>query len=253
MSGDWGASDSPGVDTPVLEAIGLCVDYGRVRAVREVSLKIGRRERVAWIGANGAGKSSCLKALCGLVPPAAGQVLLDGSEVGGLPPYALARRGLGLVPEGRGVFGRLTALENLKAGAWLRTDHGEVARDIERLLESFPMLKNRLKEPAGVLSGGEQQALALARAFLGQPRILLLDEPSMGLAPLMVEMVFTVLGDLGRDTAMLLVEQNSHLALEFCHRAYALESGRVAAGGPSASLLANETIKELYLGGPDEP
>jgi branched-chain amino acid transport system ATP-binding protein len=227
----------------------MCVDYGRIRAARDIDLRVGPSERVALIGANGAGKSTCLKALCGLLPIAAGDALYDGASIRSLAPHQLARRGVSIVPEGRGVFGRLTAMENLEAGAYLRADRAEVAREIEGLLGRFPMLRKRLKEPAGVLSGGEQQALVLGRALLSRPRLLLLDEPSMGLAPLMVEMVFSVLRDLGRNMAVLLVEQNSFLALEFCDRAYVLESGAVAAEGSPGELWGDETIKELYLGG----
>ena len=244
---DGALPDSP----PLLETRGLKVDYGRIRALHGIDILIREGEKVALIGANGAGKSTFLKAVCGLLPAADGEVLLDGISARGLPPHQLAARGVSLVPEGRGIFGRLTAMENLMAGAYLRRDGAKsVLRDAEALLERFPMLKSRLKEPAGVLSGGEQQALALARALLSKPRLLLLDEPSMGLAPLMAGMVFEVLRDLGSELTVLLVEQNAHLALDLCGRAYALESGFVAAEGPAEALLAGEGIEGLYLGGP---
>jgi len=231
----------------LLEVKGLEVRYGGIRAVRGVDLAVGERELVCLIGANGAGKTSALKAICGL-HARGGSVTYAGQAVEGLPVFELPRRGLVMVPEGRGVFPQLTVEENLAMGAFARRD-AEVRDDIARQYASFPRLKERRQQTAGTLSGGEQQMLALARALMSRPRLLLLDEPSMGLAPLMVAKIFDIVREIAaRGVTILLVEQNARLALEAASRGYVMESGAIALAGPAAELLANPKVREAYLG-----
>ena len=231
----------------LLEVKGLEVRYGGIRAVRGIDLAVGERELVCLIGANGAGKTSALKAICGL-HARGGSVTYAGQAVEGLPVFELPRRGLVMVPEGRGVFPQLTVEENLAMGAFARRD-AEVRDDIARQYASFPRLKERRQQTAGTLSGGEQQMLALARALMSRPRLLLLDEPSMGLAPLMVAKIFDIVREIAtRGVTILLVEQNARLALEAASRGYVMESGAIALAGPAAELLANPRVREAYLG-----
>ncbi len=228
---------------------GLEVAYGGIRAVKGIDLEVRNGEMVALIGANGAGKTSTLKALSGLLRPAAGRIDYDGAEVTGKPAYHLVRRGLAMVPEGRGVFPRLTVAENLAMGAYIRRDKTAVARDLDRACTLFPRLAERRGQLAGTLSGGEQQMLAMARALMCGPRLLLLDEPSMGLAPLMVQKIFeTVRAVAAEGVTMLLVEQNAKLALETCHRGYVMESGSVVLAGDARKLLSNPQVRQAYLG-----
>ena len=227
----------------------LEVAYGGINAVKGIDLRVGRGELVALIGANGAGKTSTLKALCGLLKPKAGRIEYDGAEVTGKPAYHLVRRGLAMVPEGRGVFARLTVAENLAMGAYIHTDAVAVAQDFERAYALFPRLAERRNQLAGTLSGGEQQMLAMARALMCRPRLLLLDEPSMGLAPLMVHKIFeTVRAVAAEGVTMLLVEQNAKLALETCHRGYVMESGSVVLADNAGALLRNPQVRQAYLG-----
>ncbi|MBX3664773.1 MAG: ABC transporter ATP-binding protein [Burkholderiales bacterium] len=233
----------------MLNVRGLEVAYGGIRAVKGIDLEVRSGELVALIGANGAGKTSTLKALSGLLRPAAGRIDYDGAEVTGKPAYHLVRRGLAMVPEGRGVFPRLTVAENLAMGAYIRNDKAAVARDFERAYALFPRLAERRGQMAGTLSGGEQQMLAMARALMCRPRLLLLDEPSMGLAPLMVQKVFeTVKAVAAEGVTMLLVEQNAKLALETCHRGYVMESGSVVLAGDARKLLSDPQVRQAYLG-----
>lgn len=233
----------------LLELRGLDVAYGGIRAVRSLDLMVQRGELVALIGANGAGKSTTLRAVCGLVPRAAGDILYDGHSIAGRPSYTLVRDGLVMVPEGRGIFGQLTIEENLAMGAYSRRDVEQVKRDTDYVLELFPRLGERLKQSAGTLSGGEQQMLAMGRAMLSRPRLLLLDEPSMGLAPIMVERIFDVIRTIADEgVTILLIEQNARLALEVSHRGYVMESGRMILEGPSAQLLNNPKVRAAYLG-----
>jgi branched-chain amino acid transport system ATP-binding protein len=219
----------------------LEVAYGGIKAVKGIDLDVGRGELVALIGANGAGKSSTLKALSGLLKPDA--------EVTGKPAYHLVRRGLAMVPEGRGVFPRLTVAENLAMGAYIHDDKAAVARDFERAYALFPRLAERRAQPAGTLSGGEQQMLAMARALMCRPRLLLLDEPSMGLAPLMVQKIFeTVRTVAAEGVTMLLVEQNAKLALETCNRGYVMESGVIVLADNAKTLLSSPQVRQAYLG-----
>ncbi|MDY7552257.1 ABC transporter ATP-binding protein [Pseudomonas veronii] len=234
---------------PLLNIDGLKVRYGAIEAVKSVDLQIAEGERVTLIGANGAGKTSSLKALTGLLPAAAGQIHFAGRSILGLAPNELLRRGIAMVPEGRGIFARMSVLENLQAGAFLRRDQQQVNREIRQLFEHFPRLEERLQQSAGLLSGGEQQMLALARALLSRPRLLVLDEPSMGLAPIMVEKLFQVIDDVCRQgMTLLLVEQNARLALQVTDRAYVMDTGRISLSGASRDLLDDPEVRAAYLG-----
>lgn len=238
-----------GTASPLLELRNLDVAYGGIRAVRGLNLVVNRGELVSLIGANGAGKSTTLRAICGLVPLAGGEILYEGESIAGMPSYMLVRRGLVMVPEGRGIFGQLTIEENLAMGAYSRRDTEEVRRDIEHVLELFPRLRERLRQSAGTLSGGEQQMLAMGRAMISRPRLLLLDEPSMGLAPIMVDRIFDVIRNIADDgVTILLIEQNARLALETSHRGYVMESGRLILEGPSQQLLDDPKVRAAYLG-----
>ncbi len=235
--------------TNILELKQLAVHYGGIRAVKGIDLVVAEGELVCLIGANGAGKTTALKAIAGMLPLAAGSITYQGQPSAGLRPFELVRRGLALVPEGRGVFGQLSVAENLAMGAYVRDDPQAVASDRERMLGLFPRLKERLLQSAGTLSGGEQQMLAIARALMSRPRLLLLDEPSMGLAPLVVEKIFEIIVNVAREgVTILLVEQNARLALETCQRAYVMESGLISLHGAAADLLDDPQVRAAYLG-----
>ncbi|MBS3893159.1 ABC transporter ATP-binding protein [Serratia marcescens] len=226
----------------------LKVSYGGIHAVKGIDFTVNAGEQVTLIGANGAGKTSSLRALTGL-QPFEGDILFDGCSIRGAPPHRLLQRGLVMVPEGRGIFTRLTVRENLQLDAYARRDKSAVRQDFERVCATFPRLSERLHQPAGLLSGGEQQMVAMGRALLSRPRLLILDEPSMGLAPIVVEAIFTVIKQLARDgVTLLLVEQNARLALESTDRAYVLDSGSLSHSGRSAEMLDDEKIKQIYLG-----
>ena len=228
----------------LLEVRQLEVHYGGIRAVAGVDLAIGEGELVCLIGANGAGKSSTLKAICGLVPGKSGDVRYRGEVISDSPVHELPRKGLVMVPEGRGIFAQLTVEENLAMGAYA---HG--GADPRAQYERFPRLAERRRQIAGTLSGGEQQMLALARALMARPKLLLLDEPSMGLAPMMVSRVFALVREIAAEgVTILLVEQNARRALEISHRGYVMESGAISLAGPSAELLDNPRVREAYLG-----
>jgi branched-chain amino acid transport system ATP-binding protein len=228
----------------MLEIRDLEVRYGGIRAVKGIALEVAAGELVCLIGANGAGKSSTLKAICGLVPVHAGSVRYDDAEISRARVHELPRRGLVMVPEGRGIFSQLTVQENLAMGAYA---HG--GGDPEPQYATFPRLKERRRQIAGTLSGGEQQMLAMARALMTRPKLLLLDEPSMGLAPLMVAKIFDIVREIaGRGVTILLVEQNARLALEAASRGYVMESGAITLAGESRSLLADAKVREAYLG-----
>jgi len=227
----------------------LQVSYGGIRAVKGIDLVVAERELVCLIGANGAGKTTTLKAITGLVHPAAGRVVYAGEDLTGRKSFEIARRGMALVPEGRGVFPQLSIEENLRMGAYSRDDKPGIASDIDRMFALFPRLKERRAQTAGTLSGGEQQMLAIGRALMSRPRLLLLDEPSMGLAPLMVEKIFEVIRAVASEgVTMLLVEQNARLALEASHRGYVLDGGVVTLSGEAKSLLGNPQVRQAYLG-----
>ena len=234
---------------PLLAVRDLRVSYGGIQAVKGIDLDIGAGEMVCLIGANGAGKTSTLKAIAGLLPVAREAVRLDGVPVGGLRAFQLVRRGLALVPEGRGVFPQLTVDENLAMGAYVRTDREAVGADRERLFERFPRLQERRRQSAGTLSGGEQQMLAIARALMSRPRLLLLDEPSMGLAPMIVARIFEIVAEIARQgVTVLIVEQNARLALQACHYGYVLESGAITLHDAAAALAADDGVRRAYLG-----
>ena len=240
----------------LLEIRGLEVRYGGIRAVRGIDLQVAEGELVCLIGANGAGKSSTLKAICGWHAPDAGVVRYAGQDLSSVPVFERPRRGLVMVPEGRGVFPQLTVEENLGMGAYTRRDAG-VRQDLERMYALFPRLAERRGQTAGTLSGGEQQMLAIGRALMSRPKLLLLDEPSMGLAPLMVAMIFDIVREIAtQGVTILLVEQNARLALEIAHRGYVMESGAISLADEAKALLANPSIREAYLGedaAPREP
>jgi branched-chain amino acid transport system ATP-binding protein len=234
----------------VLDVRDLEIAYGAIRAVRGVSLAVRPREVVSLVGNNGAGKSSTLNAIAGLVRPTAGAIELEGRPVAGLDPYRLVARGVSLAPEGRQVFPRFTVAENLAVGAYARRDRAAVAVDLERVFTLFPILRDRRQQPAGTLSGGEQQMLTIARALMAQPRLLLLDEPSLGLAPLVAQQIFATIGEIRRQgMTVLLVEQNVHLAFTVADRAYVMETGRVRLAGTPAELARDEAVVRTYLGG----
>ena len=234
---------------PLLEVQDLRVAYGSIKAVRGVSFHVGEGEIVTLIGANGAGKSSTLRAISGLVSYA-GSVRFAGRDLRGLAPDRIVALGIAHVPEGRGIFGNLTVLENLKLSTWQRRDKAEVRNDYERVFALFPRLRERGGQLAGTLSGGEQQMLALGRALMTRGKLLLLDEPSMGLAPVLVREIFRVLEEINRTgTTILLVEQNANMALRVAARGYVLETGAIALQGSGLELLGDNRVKEAYLGG----
>jgi branched-chain amino acid transport system ATP-binding protein len=227
----------------------LQVSYGGIRAVKGIDLAVEPGELVCLIGANGAGKTTTLRAITGLVHAVGGRIVYDGHDITALKTHEISRRGLALVPEGRGVFAQLSIEENLAMGAYARNDRPGVAADLERAYTLFPRLKERRRQTAGTLSGGEQQMLAISRALMSRPKLLLLDEPSMGLAPIMVEKIFEVIRGISADgVTMLLVEQNARLALEVSRRGYVLESGQVTISGEARALLGDPRIREAYLG-----
>jgi branched-chain amino acid transport system ATP-binding protein len=233
----------------MLEVLDLKVSYGAIRALNGVSFSVPAGTVVALLGANGAGKSTALKAVTGLVTPQGGRIVFAGREIQGLKPHEIIRAGLGVVPEGRRIFANLTVHDNLLLGAYFRRDHETLARDLEELFATFPRLAERRHQAAGTLSGGEQQMLALGRALMSRPKLLLLDEPSLGLAPLLVKEVFNIITRLNQQgVTILLVEQNAAQALKLAHYAYILETGRVALAGPGSELLAHPRLKEAYLG-----
>ncbi len=228
----------------------VTVGYGKTPVLRDVSLRVDSGRIVALLGANGAGKTTVMRTVMGLLKPWSGDVRLGARDIGGLRTARVVRLGIGLVPEGREVFAHLTVAENLRMGAYTRRDAAEVAQDRERVFRLFPVLGERLGQRAGTLSGGEQQMLAIGRALMARPRLLLLDEPSLGLAPLLVREIFQVLRQIHREgTTVLLVEQNAHMALQVADYAYLLETGRVVRHGAPAELLEDPAVKRAYLGG----
>ena len=239
----------PTASTPLLDIRNMDVAYGGIRAVRQLNLHVHPGERVALIGANGAGKSTTLRAICGLVPLAAGSVHYQGKSLAGQPVHAMVRQGLVMVPEGRGVFARMTITENLLMGAYTRNDKAGIQADIERMFGIFPRLRERKDQLAGTMSGGEQQMLAMARALMSQPKVLLLDEPSMGLSPIMVDKIFEVVSDVyAQGVTMMLVEQNASRALALADQGYVMESGIITMTGPGQTLLKDPRVRAAYLG-----
>ena len=233
---------------PVLRTEGLNVAYGGIQAVKNLAIELYAGELVSLIGANGAGKTTTLKAICGLLAPQSGQVHYQGRSIAGQGAWDLVAQGLVMVPEGRGIFTRMSIDENLRMGAYLRRD-AEVEHDLDAVYARFPRLHERRRQLAGTLSGGEQQMLAMGRALLARPKVLLLDEPSMGLSPIMVDKIFEVVSDVSRQgVTVLLVEQNAHRALEMAHRAYVMESGEMVLSGAACDLLGDPQVQAAYLG-----
>jgi branched-chain amino acid transport system ATP-binding protein len=225
------------------------VFYGAIHALRNVSLTVNHGEVVTLIGANGAGKSTTLRAITGLLTPRSGRIVFEGVDVAGTPAHMLVAKGISMSPEGRGVFANLTVLENLEMGAYLTTDKSIVARDLERAFALFPRLKERMKQRAGTLSGGEQQMLAMGRALMSRPKLLLLDEPSLGLAPIVCQTIFNTIDEIkAAGTTVLLVEQNASAALKHADRGYVLETGEVILEGSAASIACDPRVREAYLG-----
>jgi branched-chain amino acid transport system ATP-binding protein len=237
--------------TTLLKVEGLKVAYGRIEAVRGVDLEVGHGEFVGMIGSNGAGKTSALRAITGVVTPAAGSITFDGQATAGLPSYAVVARGIAMVPEGRQIFADQTVQDNLILGAYVRIGNDDlgVKQDMDRVLEVFPRLRERLTQQAGSLSGGEQQMLAIARGLLSRPKLLVVDELSLGLAPKILDVLFPVLVDLNRQgLSVLLVEQMASYALQVTHRTYVMENGRILMQGPSATLANDPRVLDAYLG-----
>jgi branched-chain amino acid transport system ATP-binding protein len=234
----------------VLRLEGLRAAYGPVEALRGVDLEVRAGELVCLLGANGAGKSSTLRAISGLLRPTAGRVVFEDRPIGGLEPAAVLAAGIAHCPEGRRVFPYLTVEENLAMGAYVRRDREAIARDLERVCAHFPILGERRRQAAGTLSGGEQQMLAIGRSLMARPRLILFDEPSLGLAPTVVETTFAIIADIRRQgTTVLMVEQNAYLALRMADRGYVMETGRIVLAGPARDLLADDHVRRAYLGG----
>lgn len=233
----------------ILQVQNLTVYYDSILALDNISLSVYEREIVAMIGPNGAGKSTALKAICGIVRAASGKILFEGENICDSQPYQLVKKGLCLVPEGRRIFTSMTVLENLEIGAYLRNDKKTIQEDINKVFSLFPVLKERYKQRAGTLSSGEQQMLAIGRALMLKPKLLLLDEPSLGLSPNYVNIVFEKIKEINKDgTTILLVEQNARMALEYAHRGYVFEIGRIAFEDKTKNLLENEEVKKSFLG-----
>lgn len=227
----------------------LVVNYGGIRALHGVSLRVAQGEIVTLIGCNGAGKSTTLRTVSGLLKPVSGSIAFEGAEITRLQPHAIVQRGLAQAPEGRGIFANMSVEENIELGAYARSDASGISRDRERALTLFPRLRERLKQNSGTLSGGEQQMLAIARALLAKPRLLLLDEPSLGLAPQVVATIFKIIREINEaGTTILLVEQNAHMALQVAHRAYVLQVGKIVMEGDAKELASHDEVRRAYLG-----
>jgi branched-chain amino acid transport system ATP-binding protein len=234
----------------LLELDQVSAGYGPVEALRDISLRVYEGELVTLIGANGAGKTSTLKTISGILRPRTGRITFAGATIGRLSPSEILKRGIAHCPEGRRIFPYMTVRENLQMGAYLRNDAHAVQQDMERVFEQFPLLKERLPQVAGTLSGGEQQMLAIGRALMARPRLILFDEPSLGLAPAIIERVFQIIADIrAQGTTVLMVEQNAHLALKIADRGYVLETGGIALQASAAELATNEQVQRVYLGG----
>ncbi|MBR0566914.1 ABC transporter ATP-binding protein [Azoarcus sp. L1K30] len=235
--------------SPLLQLKNLQIAYGGIHAVKGIDLELAKGELVCLIGANGAGKTTTLNAIAGVLPLQGGDIMYNGGTINALPAHKRLRQGIALVPEGRGIFTRLTVEENLRMGAYTRSDSDGIEADLEKVYTMLPRVKERLEQVAGTLSGGEQQMVAIGRALLSRPKLLLLDEPSMGLAPLVVEKIFEVVQSVAKEgVTILLVEQNANLALEFSQRGYVMESGKITLTGSGDDLLADPKVRAAYLG-----
>ena len=239
-----------GAKAPMLRVTDLEVYYGAIHALKGLSLEVNEGEIVTLIGANGAGKSTTLRTISGLIAPKSGTITFEGTNIAGKGAHEIVRAGISQVPEGRRIFAEMTVLENLELGAFTRSDKDGIAADMEMVFTRFPRLKERITQQAGTLSGGEQQMLAMGRALMSRPRLLLLDEPSMGLAPLLIKEIFSIIVDINKTgTTVLLVEQNANMALSIASRAYVLETGRITLSGDARELAASEDVRKAYLGG----
>lgn len=226
------------------------VYYGAIHALKGISIEVTEGEIVTLIGANGAGKSTILRTISGLLKPKTGKIEFEGKNIAGIPAQDIVKMGISQVPEGRRIFTNLTVLENLELGAYIRSDSKEIQADMQKVFQRFPRLAERRTQVSGTLSGGEQQMLAMGRALMSRPRLLLLDEPSMGLAPLLVKEIFAIIKEINASgTTVLLVEQNAHMALSIAHKAYVLETGRITLSGDAQELAASEEVRKAYLGG----
>jgi branched-chain amino acid transport system ATP-binding protein len=234
----------------VLKLSNVQTFYGNVQVLKDLSIEVSQGEIITLIGANGAGKTTTLMSISGIVPPRAGVILFDDKPIQNLSPDDIVASGISLVPEGRRIFSRLTVMENLDMGAFLRRDKAEIKKDINHIFELFPILAERRNQPGGTLSGGEQQMLAISRALMARPRLLLLDEPSLGLGPIFVKLIFDIIRKINTEsrTTIFLVEQNAHMALKIAHRGYVMENGRITLEGSADTLLHNEDVKKAYLG-----
>src|ERR687890_804838 len=234
---------------PLLELDNIHSFYGHIQALRGISLTVDEGEVVTLIGSNGAGKTTTLRSIHGVLPPREGKILFDGEEIQGLPAHDMISRGISQSPEGRKIFRRMTVRENLEMGAYHRNDNPSIREDMDRVFELFPRLQERVKQEAGTMSGGEQQMLAIGRAIMSRPKLLLLDEPSMGLAPVLVERIFQTIQEINQQgTTILLVEQNANVALEIATRGYVLETGSIVNSAPAAKLREDPKVREAYLG-----
>ncbi len=234
----------------MLKVNDINVFYGAIHAIKGASLEVNEGEIVTLIGANGAGKSTILRTISGLLKPKSGNIEFQGSEISGVPAHEIVKVGISQVPEGRRIFAEMSVLENLELGAFTRTDKDGIKADMDMVFERFPRLKERISQLAGTLSGGEQQMLAMGRALMSRPKLLLLDEPSMGLAPLLIKEIFAIIQDINKTgTTVLLVEQNANMALSIAHRAYVLETGRITLSGDAKELAASDDVRKAYLGG----
>jgi len=233
----------------MLKIVGLNVYYAAIHALHDISIEVKKGEIVTLIGANGAGKTSILRAISGLIPIKSGSVIFEDKPIHSTPSYQLSKLGIAHVPEGRRIFANMSVMENLELGAYIRKDKSNIAKDYDMVFDRFPILKERIKQMAGTLSGGEQQMLAMGRALMVRPRILLLDEPSMGLAPLVVRNIFSIIEEINKSgTTILLVEQNAHMALSIANKAYVLETGKIVLEGDSQKLLNDDAVRSAYLG-----
>jgi len=234
---------------PLLEIDNMHSYYGNIHALQGISLTVEEGEVVTLIGSNGAGKTTTLRSIHGILPPREGKIIFDGEEIQGTPAHDMIGRGIAQSPEGRKIFFRMTVLENLEMGAYHRNDRAEIQRDMDRVFDLFPRLKERTKQEAGTMSGGEQQMLAIGRALMSRPRLLLLDEPSMGLAPVLVERIFQTIEEINKQgTTILLVEQNANVALEIASRGYVLETGKIVNSASAENLREDPKVREAYLG-----
>jgi branched-chain amino acid transport system ATP-binding protein len=234
----------------VLRLYNVQTFYGNVQVLKNLSLEVSEGEIITLIGANGAGKTTTLMSISGIVPPRAGEILFDDKPIQNLSPDDIVALGISLVPEGRRIFPRLTVMENLDMGAFLRRDKADIKKDVNHIFELFPILAERRNQLGGTLSGGEQQMLAISRALMARPRLLLLDEPSLGLGPIFVKLIFDIIKKINAEsrTTIFLVEQNAHMALKVAHRGYVMENGRITLEGSADTLLHNEDVKKAYLG-----